>query len=244
MIKLTNTSNPVLTTRAFSMPATDKVMTIQGAVNKCITLFLLLLISGIYSYRLTLSNPEQGLTYLVPALVIGFGLALVTVFKKTWAPVTAPLYVLAKGVMLGGVSAVYGSLYEGIVLQAILLTLGIMFALLFAYKTRMIVVTQKFKAGVVMATFGVMIVYLASFLLNFFGASVPYLHSSGTMGILISLVIVVIASLNLLLDFSFIEESSDAGAPKYMEWYAAFGLMVTLIWLYLEILRLLSKLRD
>lgn len=243
-MKITNTSNPVLTSKAFSMPSDGSVMTIQGTVNKSIILFLLLMIAGAFSWNITVANPEQGLGYIMPAVLVGFGIALLTIFKKEWAPYTAPLYVLAQGVLLGAISAMYAAMYEGIVLQAIMLTLGIMFALLFAYKARIIVVTQKFKAGVMMATFGVLIVYLASFLLNFFGASVPYLHSSGPMGILISLVIVVIASLNLLLDFSFIEESAQKGAPKYMEWFAAFGLMVTLVWLYLEILRLLSKLRD
>lgn len=243
-MKITNTSNPVLTSKAFAEPVTGSAMTIQGTVNKSIILFLLLLVSGSFSWKLVVANPEQGMSYLMPAVLIGFIIALVTIFKKTWAPYTASLYVLAQGIVLGSISAVYAMLYEGIVLQAVMLTLGIMFFLLFAYKTNMIKVTQKFKAGVMMATFGVLIVYIASFLLNLFGVNMPYLHQGGVIGILISLAIVVIASLNLLLDFSFIEESAIAGAPKYMEWFAAFGLMVTLIWLYLEILRLLSKLRN
>lgn len=244
MIKLSNSSNPVLTSRAFSETVTGQAMTIQGTVNKSITLFLLLMISGAFTFNLTTANPERGMSFVWPALIVGFGIAMLTIFKKQWAPYTAPLYVLAKGVLLGAISAVYAAFYDGIVIQAILLTLGIMFTLLFAYKTGMIKVTQKFKSGVIMATFGVMIVYLVSIVMNFFGAQVPLIHSSGPMGILISLVIVVIASMNLLLDFSFIEETANAGAPKYMEWFAAFGLMVTLVWLYLEILRLLSKLRD
>jgi uncharacterized YccA/Bax inhibitor family protein len=243
-MRLSNTSNPVLTDKAFSQSYTGKSMTVQGTVNKSIILFLLLLIASSFSWKLTAANPEQGLSYIMPALLIGFGIALVTIFKKEWAPITAPLYVLAQGVLLGAVSVFYASLYEGIVMQTILLTLGIMFFMLFAYKTKLIVPTQKFKSGVIMATGGVALVYIASIILNLFGIQMPFLHDSGPVGILISLVIIVIASLNLILDFSFIDESASKGAPKYMEWFAAFGLMVTLIWLYLEILRLLSKLRN
>jgi uncharacterized YccA/Bax inhibitor family protein len=243
-MKLTSTSNPVLTSKAFAEPYSGQSMSIDGTVNKSIILFFLLIIAGSLSWKYTLANVEQGLSFLMPAALIGFVIAMVTIFKKEWAPYTAPIYVIAQGVFLGAISSMYNALYEGIVLQAVMLTMGILGFLLFAYKTRIIVVTEKLKAGIMMATFGVMIVYVLSFVLNFFGASVPYLHSGGIIGIGISLVIVIIAALNLLLDFSFIEESAKAGAPKYMEWFAAFGLMLTLVWLYLEILRLLSKMRD
>jgi uncharacterized YccA/Bax inhibitor family protein len=166
------------------------------------------------------------------------------VFKKNWAIVTAPLYAVLEGLVLGGLSATFEARFPGIVIQAVGLTFGTLFALLLAYKSGVIKATENFKLGVVAATGGIALVYLAGFVLGFFGVSIPYIHGSGTIGILFSLVVVVIAALNLVLDFDFIESGAASGAPKYMEWYAAFGLLVTLIWLYLEILRLLAKLRS
>ena len=173
----------------------------------------------------------------------GFILALVTIFKKQWSPITAPLYALVEGFFLGAISAVYNAQFQGIVLQAIMLTFGIMFALLFAYRSGLIKATENFKLGVTAATGGIALIYIATLVLRLFGIQVPFIHDSGLIGIGFSLVVVVIASLNLVLDFDFIESGVEAGAPKYMEWYGAFGLMVTLVWLYLELLRLLSKLR-
>lgn len=174
----------------------------------------------------------------------GLVLALITVFKKTWAPVTAPLYALVEGFFLGAISAVYNAQFGGIVMQAVMLTFGILFALLFAYRSGLIKATENFKLGVVAATGGIALVYLASIALGFFGIKIPLIHESGLVGIGFSLFVVVIASLNLVLDFDFIESGVEQGAPKYMEWYGAFGLMVTLVWLYLELLRLLSKLQS
>jgi uncharacterized YccA/Bax inhibitor family protein len=146
-----------------------------------------------------------------------------------------------EGLFLGGISAFFEARYPGIVIQAVALTFAILFALLFAYKSRIIKPTQNFRLGVFAATGGVMMLYIVSFLLNLFGVPVGYLHDNSPLSIGISVVIVIIASLNLVLDFDFIEQGAGTNAPKYMEWYAAFGLMVTLIWLYIEILHLLSK---
>ena len=174
----------------------------------------------------------------------GLVLALVTVFKHTWSPVTAPMYAVAEGLFLGALSAVFEARYPGIVVQAVMLTFGTLFALLMVYRSGLIKVTENFKLGVFAATGGIMLIYLAGFVLSFFSIRIPYIHESGLIGIGFSLFVVVIASLNLVLDFDFIEKAAEQGVPKYMEWYAGFGLIVTLIWLYIEFLRLLSKLRD
>jgi uncharacterized YccA/Bax inhibitor family protein len=181
--------------------------------------------------------------YLIGGAIGGFVLALVTAFKKEWSPVTAPLYALVEGFFLGSISAIYNAQFEGIVLQAVMLTFGTLFALLFAYRTGLIKATENFKLGVAAATGGIFLIYLATIVLGLFGIKIPYIHESGIIGIGFSLFVIVIAALNLVLDFDFIESGVEAGAPKYMEWYGAFGLMVTLVWLYIEFLRLLAKLR-
>ena len=182
--------------------------------------------------------------YLWGGAIGGLVLGLVTSFKKEWSPVTAPLYALVEGFFLGSISAIYNAQFQGIVLQAVMLTFGIMFALLFAYRSGLIKATENFKLGVAAATGGIMLIYLATIVLRLFDINIPYIHESGLIGIGFSLFVVVIASLNLVLDFDFIESGVEAGAPKYMEWFGAFGLMVTLVWLYLELLRLLSKLQS
>lgn len=174
----------------------------------------------------------------------GFIMALVTIFKKEHSPVTAPIYALLEGLFLGGVSAYFEAQLAGIVFQAVLLTMGTLLSLLFIYKSGLINVTENFKLGVAAATGGIALVYLISFGMSLFGSTMPYIHESGLIGIGFSLFVVVIAALNLVMDFDFIEQGAEQKAPKYMEWYAAFGLMVTLIWLYIEFLRLLAKLRD
>jgi uncharacterized YccA/Bax inhibitor family protein len=242
-MRFTNTSNPVLTNKAFEVQADGQQMTIQGTVNKSIFLFLLLLITASLSWRLAEYDASLLATLLWPSAIVGFVLALITIFAKKYSMITAPLYVAAQGFFLGAISMVYSTLYSGIVIQAVLLTASILGVMLLAYKTGIIKATQKFRSGMMIATGGIAIVYLASFVMNMFGMSMPYLHDGGPIGIGISVFIVIIAALNFILDFSFIEEASHSNAPKYMEWYAAFGLMVTLIWLYLEILRLLSKIR-
>jgi uncharacterized YccA/Bax inhibitor family protein len=190
------------------------------------------------------SNPGVVMPFLLGGAIGGFIVAMVTIFKKTWAPVTVPIYALLEGLFLGAISAMFEQMYPGIVIQAVGLTFGTLFALLFAYKSGLIKATENFKLGVVAATGAVALIYMASIVLSFFGTSIPYIHESGTIGILFSLAVVVIAALNLVLDFDFIETGAERGAPKYMEWYGAFGLLVTLIWLYLEMLRLLSKLNS
>ena len=171
-------------------------------------------------------------------------LAIVTAFKKEWSPVTAPLYALVEGFFLGAISALYNHLYEGIVMQAVMLTFGTLFALLLAYRSGLVKATENFKLGVVAATGGIALVYLATIALSFFNIQIPLIHESGLIGIGFSLFVIVIAALNLVLDFDFIETGVEQGAPKYMEWYGAFGLMVTLVWLYIEFLRLLAKLQS
>ena len=174
----------------------------------------------------------------------GFIVAMVTIFKKEWSPVTAPLYALLEGLFLGSLSAVMEMRFPGIAIQSVALTFGTCFCLLLAYRSGLIRASEKFTYGIVAATGGIALVYFVSMILGLFRVRVPGIFGSGPVGILFSVVVVVIAALNLILDFSMIEEGAARGAPKYMEWYSAFGLMVTLVWLYLEIIRLLSKLRD
>ena len=238
--------NPALRADTFTrVPSVvgHEVMTIGGTVNKTAMSLAVLFVAAIYVWgRGTVGQLPMGL--VVVGFIGGFVVALVTVFKQTWAPYTTPLYAALEGLALGGISYLFEQSYPGIVAQAVFLTFGTLGALLFAYRSGIIRATENFKLGVFAATGGIGIVYLLSFVLGFVGINVPLIHSSGIFGILFSLFVVVIAALNLVLDFDFIEEGAERGAPKYMEWYGAFGLLVTLVWLYLEILRLLAKLQD
>lgn len=242
--------NPALNDRMFQgvgFPGTaDDTMTIQGTVNKtALLLALVMLTSGWtwYLYSQT-QNPASVSTWMIVGGIGGFITALVTIFKMEWSPITAPIYALLQGLFIGGISAITESQYPGIVFQAVGLTFGTLAVLLVVYKSGLIKVTENFTMGIVAATGGIFVVYLVTMVLSLFGVAVPYIHGSGLVGIGFSVFVVVIAALNLVLDFDFIEKGSRSGAPAYMEWYGAFGLMVTLIWLYLEILRLLSKLRS
>lgn len=223
-------------------------MTLNGTVNKTGILLLLTVLTAAFAWTHTLDGQGQllpGATiYMWGGVIGGFILAMITIFKKTWSPVTAPMYALVEGFLLGAISAVFEARFPGIVFQAVLLTFGTLFALLFAYRSGLIKATENFKLGVVAATGGIALVYLLTIVLGFFNVHIPYIHESGLIGIGFSLFVVVIAALNLVLDFDFIETGVEQGAPKYMEWYGAFGLMLTLVWLYIEFLRLLSKLRD
>jgi uncharacterized YccA/Bax inhibitor family protein len=175
----------------------------------------------------------------------GLIVSFVTIFKKEWSPVTAPIYALLEGLALGGISAVFNVRYPGVAMQAVGLTFGTLFALLLAYKAGIIKVTRTFALGVFAATGGIMLFYFASMILSFFHVNfLSSVYGSGPIGIGFSLFVVAIAALNLVLDFNFVEQGVAYGAPKYMEWYSAFGIMVTLVWLYLEMLRLLSKLNS
>ncbi|MFL9582880.1 Bax inhibitor-1/YccA family protein [Stenotrophomonas sp. AB1(2024)] len=226
----------------------DQAMTINGTVNKTGILLLLTVLTAAFAWSQALGADGQiasgAMIYVIGGAVGGLILALVTVFKKEWSPVTAPMYALVEGFFLGAISAVFEARFPGIVFQAVLLTFGTLFALLAAYRSGLIKVTENFKLGVVAATGGIALLYLASFVLGFFDINVPVIHEASWLGIAFSLFVVVVAALNLVLDFDFIENGAAARAPKYMEWYGAFGLMVTLVWLYVEFLRLLSKLQQ
>jgi len=241
------TANPALnknTFRDFADVRDEQTMTIQGTATKTFLLLLLLVLTASWTWDRAMQNAASIYPWMIGGAIGGLIVALVTVFKKTWAPVTSPIYALLEGLFIGGISAVFEARFPGIVIQAVGLTFGTLGALLFAYKSRLIRATENFKLGVAAATGGIFLIYIVSFVLSFFGMSVPYIHESGPIGIGFSLVVVVIAALNLVLDFDFIESGAEMGAPKYMEWYGAFGLLVTLVWLYIEILRLLSKLRS
>ncbi len=233
--------NPVLSKSTFlNADSLSEKMTINGTVNKTAISLLLLVGTG----YLTFNNINP--VILIFCGIGGFIVAIVTVFKKEWAPITVPIYAILEGGLLGGVSFMYNSLYDGIVTNAIFLTVGILLSLLTAYRSGYIKPTENFKLGIFAATGGIAIVYLINFVMSFFGSSmgIMQIDNASPMSIGFSLIVVIIAALNLVLDFDFIEEGAEKGAPKYMEWYGAFGLLVTLIWLYLEILRLLAKLNS
>jgi uncharacterized YccA/Bax inhibitor family protein len=244
------TGNPALGDNTFTaagrVARADEAMTIQGTANKAILLLLCVLVtaSWIWSMYYQAKNPQVVTPWVAVGAIAGFIVALVTIFKQTWAPITAPLYALLEGLVIGGVSALFEAQFPGIVIQAAGLTLGTCLALLLAYKSRLIRATENFKMGVVAATGGIALFYLITLVLGFFGIRMPLMYGNSWASIGFSLFVVVIAALNLVLDFDFIEQGAAQGAPKYMEWYGAFGLMVTLIWLYLEMLRLLAKLRS
>lgn len=243
------TSNPAFKSEYFQSTAAsaDNVMTVQGTINKIAFLLLLVLTAGSFTWKMALASPAnlasvQSLMYL--GIFGGLITAFITVFSPRNARFTAPLYAVFEGLALGGISAIYAMyVKDGIVLNAVLLTLMTLFGMLFLYKAEIVKPTEKFKAGVISATMGVAFAYMFSFLLSMFGLASP-IHAGGSMGIIISLVVVVIAALNLILDFDMIFQGAANRAPAHVEWYAAFGLMVTLIWLYLELLRLLSKLQS
>ena len=239
--------NPALTAGTFRGTRTlagEDVMTIGGTVNKTALGLLLLLLAATYTWNLGSSGDASVGAYTMLGVIGGLVAALVTVFKKTWAPITAPIYAALEGLALGGISVAFEARYPGIVSQAVFLTFGTLAALLIAYRAGVIRATDNFKRGVLAATGGIALLYFLSFILGFFGVSVPLIHSNGAIGILFSMFVVVIAALNLVLDFDLIEKGAARGAPKYMEWYGAFALLVTLVWLYLEILRLLAKLQS
>jgi uncharacterized YccA/Bax inhibitor family protein len=243
------TANPALNKNTFSQvkgfALRDNLMTLQGTVNKTGILLFLALLSAMWVWRqcFVYDTPQISL-YIWGGAIGGLIAAMVAIFKPTTAPIAAPVYALLEGLFLGGISAIMEARFPGIVIQAVGLTFGTLFALLFAYKSGLIKATENFKLGVTAATGGIFLVYMVSFLLGIFGMNVPFIHGNGIIGIGISGFIVVIAALNLVLDFDFIEHGVEQGAPKFMEWRAALGLMITLVWLYLEILHLLSKLRS
>lgn len=229
----------------------SQVTTVQGTMSKTFLLLAILSATALWSWN------AVGAGTMAPGVVIGAALAgfvvsLVTIFKPTTSPWTAPVYAAMEGVFLGGISQIleasvvarYGPAYRGIALQAVSLTLGTTLVMLFLYASGTVRVTEKLRAGIMMATGAIALFYLASMVLRMFGVTMPLVWSSSPMGIGFSLLVVGLAAFNLLLDFDFIEEAARREAPKYMEWYGAFGLMVTLVWLYLELLRLLVKMAN
>ena len=247
--------NPVLNDKTFTRHVDltgDDRMTLMGTVHKTAFLLILLVAFASITWKMVMTVNAEGqmvaapglFGYMIGGAIGGLIFALITIFKPTWAPVTAPIYAALEGLFIGALSAFAESKFPGIVLQATGLTFGILFALLGAYRSGLIKATENFKLGVAAATGGIFLVYMASFGLGMFGVTIPFLHDSTPIGIGISVFICIIAALNLVLDFDFIENGADQGAPKYMEWLGAFGLMVTLIWLYIEILHLLMKLRS
>jgi uncharacterized YccA/Bax inhibitor family protein len=244
------TSNPTFNDKTFSVSGVrvgvGETMTVNGTIMKTVILLLCALLTAGWTWNrfIAAQDPTEMGGYIGIGAIGGFVVALVTVFKKDWSPVTAPLYALLEGLFLGGVSAMFERLYPGIPMQAVALTFGTAFCMLIAYRTGLIRVTQKFTLGVVAATGGIMVFYLITMVLGFFHIQTSIVTGNSTISILFSLFVVGIAALNLILDFNFIEQGAAQGAPHYMEWYGAFGLMVTLVWLYLEMLRLLSKIRS
>lgn len=238
--------NPTLNEKMFEKSGRynyQETMTIGGTVNKSFMLLALLIGAAVVSWAMFFDGYNV-FPYMIGGAIGGLILALIISFKPTAAPFLAPIYAIAEGLFLGALSANYESLYYGITLQAALLTMCVFLAMLIAYKTGLIKASRGFQRGVFAATLGIALVYLLSFVLGMFGVTVPYLHDSTPIGIGISVVIVIIAALNFVLDFNFIEEGAKQGAPKYMEWYGSFGLLVTLVWLYIEIVRLLAKLAN
>lgn len=241
------TANPALNADTFtrfdlSEPVSTS-MTMQGTVIKTGGLLVLAAAAAAFTWTQFNASQEAAMPWMIGGLIGGLVVALITAFKQTWSPVTAPIYAVLEGLFLGGISALFESAYPGIAFMAICLTFGTLFVMLTAYQSGLIKATENFKMGIVAATGAIGLVYLVSIGLRFFGMQMPFIHSAGPVGIGFSLFVVAIAALNLVLDFDLIEKGVERGAPKYMEWYAAFGLMVTLVWLYIEILRLLAKLR-
>jgi uncharacterized YccA/Bax inhibitor family protein len=246
MANLMRTSNPALNEKAFKgQVAIGEAMTLQGTVNKTGLLLLCVVATAAWTWGLSHSDtPNAAVPWMMGGLIGGLIVALVTIFKHEWSPVTAPIYALLEGLVLGGISAIFEKSYPGVAIQAVGLTFGTLFVMLLAYKSGIVRATQGFKIGVIAATGGIAVFYLIEMVLRiFFHIPVPVINESGPWGIAFSLFVVIIAALNLVLDFDLIEAGVNNGAAKYMEWYGAFALMVTLIWLYLEILRLLAKAR-
>jgi uncharacterized YccA/Bax inhibitor family protein len=219
-------------------------MTENGTLNKFGLLMMLVLGSASLTWKAA-ADGVNIMPWIIGSGIGGVVLVLILAFKPIWASFLAPVYALVKGVFVGGISAFYNDAFSqiapNIVTQAVGITFGVVIAMFGLYRFGVIKATQKFKAIVITATAGIAIFYVLAFVLRMFNIDMPLIHSSGTWGIVFSLAVVSIAALNLILDFDMIEQGSAMGAPKYMEWYGAFGLLVTIVWLYIEILRLLSK---
>jgi uncharacterized YccA/Bax inhibitor family protein len=232
-------SNPLLKDNVFNQSTrSDEVMSISGVINKSIILWFLLAGGAFYSW----THPNVIMPLILPILIVAFVLAMISIFQTQVSPFLSPIYAICEGLVLGAISIHFERSYPGIVVNAVLLTACVLLCMLTAYKAGILKATPRFKKVVILSTLAICFVYIIDLFLNMFGTrSFPYIHDTSILGIIISLVIVAVASLNLIIDFDLIERNSQAGAPKYMEWYAAFSLMVTLVWLYLEVLELLAK---
>lgn len=238
--------NPALNKNTFNnlQPITGEAMTLDGVAGKSLALFLLCVGAGVFGWQLAAEKLEMVAPYVLGSILVAFVVAIVTIFKKNWSPFTAPLYAVLEGFALGAISQIFEREFEGIVLQALLLTGGIFVSMLFLYLFRIIKATENFKLGVAAATGGIALYYIANLVVGFFGTQLPLIHSNSGWGIGFTVLVIIIAALNLVVDFDFIEQGVEKKAPKFMEWYASFGLFVTVVWLYLEILRLLAKARS
>ena len=251
---IARTSNPAFSKKifeqTFSNVTDDSVMTLKGTANKSFLMILLVILGATYTWRIFFQNPNPEvmpadlITYMLIGGIGGFILSLLIMFRPVFSPWAAPVYAVLEGLFLGAISAFFEFKMKGIVIQAASLTFLTLVAMLFLYRTGIIKVTEKFRMGVFAATGGIALLYLAGFILGLFGINFPLMHSGGTLGIIVGVVICGVAALNLVLDFDFIEKGSERGLPKFMEWYSAFALMVTLVWLYLEILRLLARINS
>lgn len=251
---ITKSSNPVFGKNIFNqsaISAEDGVMTVNGTINKTGLMLLIVVFAATFTWRKFFGAFDPSVPGALPPGVFGWmiggaigGLitALITTFSPRRAAMTAPIYAVFEGLFLGAASAMFEAMYPGLVMRAVSLTFGVFFIMLLLYRSGTIRATEKFRTIIFAATGGIALVYLVSFVAGMFGVNVGFLHGNSMLSIGISLFVVVVGALNLILDFDMITQGSNARAPKYMEWYGAFGLMVTLIWLYLEMLRLLSKL--
>jgi uncharacterized YccA/Bax inhibitor family protein len=247
---LYKSGNPALSQSTFARLApvadSENAMTLQGTVNRIAFLLLIVFAGAIFTWwRFNVTQDFASVAvYFWVGLIGALAIAITLAFKKPWAPYLAPAYAALEGLSLGGLSALLDVSYPGIAFEALLLTFGILAVLLVVYTTRLIKVTENFKLIIVAATGGIALFYVISLVLSLFGIRAPLIQDNSLLGIGFTLAVVVIASLNLVVDFDFIEQGVARGAPKYMEWYGAFGIIVTLVWLYIELLRLLSKLRS
>jgi len=247
-MNLTKSSNPALSDRIFTKAgyaSGAEVMTLQGTLNKALLMLALVILGAAYTWRIFFEsvNPASVVPWMLVGGIGGFITSLVVIFAPKTSPYTAPVYALLEGIFLGGISAFFAANYgAGIIMQAVGLTLAVFFLMLLAYRSGTIRATGKFKVMVLAATGAIALTYFVSYILSFFGINLAFIRGSGTFGIIFSLIVVGVAALNIIIDLDFIDQASASGAPKFMEWYGAFGLMVTLIWLYIEILKLLAKL--
>lgn len=243
LFNMKNSGNPFLKESVMqksSIPydlSGEQSMTVKGAIDKSLILFGIMMVTTLISYSL------PSTLFLWVGAIGGLIAVIVASFKQTLSPFLAPIYALLEGLFVGTISAMYAAAFDGIIFHAVTLTISMLLLMLIIYRLELVKVTDKFRAGVFMATGAVFLVYMLSWVLGFFGINLPYLHEGGIMGIGISVVIIGIAAMNLLLDFDMFEKGEQYGAPRYMEWFAAMGLLITLVWLYIEFLRLLSKLQ-